>query len=473
MLIHFGFTPIETYCRNHIHCILFIPLILLFLVSTVLGQDIMWSRTYGGSAQDLGWDIDETADGGYILVGETYSFGLDLQVYLVKTDVNGDTLWTKVFGGYGFDECQSVQQTSDGGYVLSGATTSYGSYVQAYLIKTRSDGSLQWFRTYGGSDWESSSSVQQTTDGGYILTGCTKSYGAGDYDVYLVKTDSLGTLQWFKTYGGNREDIGNHVEQTSDGGYIIVGHSESFGPVNMTVYVIKTDPEGDTLWTRNYYPPSWGWSMNDGSCCRQTPDGGYIISAISVSDSQRVFLIKTDSNGDTLWTRVYKDRPISWGFSVSLTSDSGYIVVGYTMTPGSDYDKDIYLIKTDSDGDTLWTRTYGDIGFDNGQAVIQATDGSYMVVGATTSCGTTAGDILLLKISPVPFKVLRGDANGDGVFDIGDVVYLLNYLLKNGPPPQPLLAGDTDCNGVVELEDIVNLVKHLFQAGPELGCRCL
>jgi hypothetical protein len=96
-----------------------------------------------------------------------------------------------------------------------------------------------------------------------------------------------------------------------------------------------------------------------------------------------------------------------------------------------------------------------------------------MVVGCTSSCGTTPGDVLLLKISPVPLTIPRGDANGDGVFDIGDVIYEINYLLKDGPPSHPLLAGDTDCNGVVELEDIVNLVRYLFQAGPGLGCRCL
>jgi len=148
-------------------------------------------------------------------------------------------------------------------------------------------------------------------------------------------------------------------------------------------------------------------------------------------------------------------------------------VAGWTISPGSDYENDVYVIKTDPNGDTLWTRTYGDIGSDVGNAVIQATDGSYMVAGFTTSCGTTVGDVLLLKISPVPLTIPRGDANGDGVFDIGDVIYEINYLLKDGPPSHPPLAGDTDCNGVVELEDIVNLVRYLFQAGPDLGCRCL
>jgi len=222
-------------------------LFLLLLVIITSGQDIMWSRICGGSAYDFGMGIAETADSGFILVGDTYSFGYDKQVYLIRTDANGDTLWTKVFGGSGLEQCASVQQTTDGGYVTSGTTTSYGSAFQAYLIKSKPDGSLQWFKTYGGSDWENCPSVQQTTDGGYILAGWTYSYGAGAEDVYVVKTDSLGNLRWFKTYGGSRWDMAFHVEQTTDGGYIIVGNTESFGPSVSYVYLIKTNPQGVTL----------------------------------------------------------------------------------------------------------------------------------------------------------------------------------------------------------------------------------
>ena len=474
MLRRFTFSPIEFYIKNRIPEMLFIFFVLLLLADTTLGQDIMWNRIYGGMAQDLGWGIAETADSGFILVAETYSFGNDKQVHLIKTDSNGDTLWTNVFGGSGLEQCPSVQQTTDGGYVMSGTTTSYGSAYQAYLIKTRPDGKLQWFKTYGGSNWENCPSIQQTTDGGYILAGWTYSYGAGNADVYLVKTDSLGNLRWFKTYGGNLEDAGAHVEQTTDGGYIIAGHSKSFEPAVFKVYLIKTDPQGDTLWTRTYCPVSYGWTSNYAFSCQQTSDGGYIMSGISgAADTDKVYLIKTNPDGDTLWTRLFGNRRSSNGHSVRQTSDGGYIVAGYTISSGSDYENDVYVIKTDPNGDTLWTRTYGDIGGDLGEAVIQASDGSYMVIGFTTSCGTTVGDVLLLKISPVPLTIHRGDVNGDGVFDVGDVIYEINYLLKDGPPSHPLLAADTDCNGVVELEDIVNLVRYLYQAGPDLGCRCL
>jgi hypothetical protein len=473
MFKRFTFSPIEFHIKNRIPEILVIFYVLLLLADTALGQDIIWSRTYGGMAADAGWGIAETADSGFIVVAESYSFGYDKQVYLIRTEANGDTLWTKVFGGSGLEQCLSVQQTTDGGYVMSGTTTSYGKTYQAYLIKTKPDGSLSWFKTYGGNDWENCPSVQQTTDGGYILARWTYSYGAGDADVYLVKTDSLGNLRWFKTYGGSHEDMAFHVEQTTEGEYIIVGNSKSFGPAVSNVYLIKTNPQGDTLWTRTYCPFSYGWNADYAYSCQQTSDGGYIISGVSVTDTNRAYLIKTDPNGDTLWIRLFTKGLSSDGHSIRQTSDGGYIVAGSAMSPRSDYENDVYVIKLDPNGDTLWTRTYGDIGGDVAETVIQAADGSFMMVGCTSSCGDTPLDVLLLKISPVPLTIPRGDANGEGVFDIGDVIYEINYLLKDGPPSNPLLAGDTDCNGVVELEDIVNLVRYLFQAGPDLGCRCL
>ena len=156
------------------------------------GPDTLWTLTLGESSEDRGRSVQQTTDGGYIITGYTCSYGAgSYDVYLIKTDSLGDTLWTRTFGGSASDVGYSVQQTTDGGYIIAGITYSYGAgYADVWLIKTDLLGNTLWTRTYGGSDWDEAYSVQQTTDGGYIIAGYTKSYGAGDRDVYLVRTSA-------------------------------------------------------------------------------------------------------------------------------------------------------------------------------------------------------------------------------------------------------------------------------------------
>ena len=210
----------------------------------VYSGQIGWTKTYGGGDWDWGYSIQQTLDGGYIVAGETQSFGVGwTDVYLIKTDANGDVIWTKTYGGSGGDCGNSVQQTSDGGYIIVGGITYFDCDV--YLIKTDANGDVEWTKTYGGSGEDCGNSVQQTSDGGYIIVGKTTSFGAGASDVYLIKTDANGNAEWTKTYGGGGEDCGNSVQQTSDGGYIIVGGTTSFGAGGGDVYLIKTDAYGN------------------------------------------------------------------------------------------------------------------------------------------------------------------------------------------------------------------------------------
>ena len=167
-------------------------LFVLLLVSLSHAQQ-KWTRTYGGTGNDLGRAVQQTSDGGYIVAGVTASFGSGLQAYLIKTNASGDTLWTKTYGGTDYEDGSSVQQTTDGGYIIAGRTDSFGNGAQVYLVKTNASGDTLWTRNYGGSgaDWNGFS-VQQTSDGGYIIPGFTESFGNG-YQVYLIKTDSLGS----------------------------------------------------------------------------------------------------------------------------------------------------------------------------------------------------------------------------------------------------------------------------------------
>ena len=263
-------------------------------------QTITFSKTYGGSDWDGGVSIQQTTDGGYIISGFTNSYGNGGQdAWLVKTDSVGGTLWTQTFGGSSTDASMSVQQTTDGGYVIVGYTDSFGNgYQDFYLTKTDSQGNEEWNKTIGGTEPEMGYSIQQTTDGGYIITGEKWSGEIDGYDFWLIKTDSQGDEEWNKTYGGSDWDNGRSVQQTTDGGYIIAGRTNSFGNGDYDFWLIKTDSNGNEEWNQTF-----GGSEGDQSySVQQTIDGGYIITGSthsSGSGGQDVLLIKTDSEGNT------------------------------------------------------------------------------------------------------------------------------------------------------------------------------
>ena len=221
-------------------------ILILLLFFSVPAQ--AWERTYGGSYVEVGLSVQQTSDGGYIIAGGTYSFGNPGgDVYLIKTDASGDTIWTRTYGGSDWEVGRSVQETSDGGYIIAGQRgLIIDTLADVYLIKTDASGDTIWTRTYGGSKQDGGYSVQQTSDGGYIIAGWTASFSYPYVDVYLIKTDASGDTIWTRTYGGNDADGSNSVCETSDGGYIIAGYTRSFGADEADVYLIKTDADGNS-----------------------------------------------------------------------------------------------------------------------------------------------------------------------------------------------------------------------------------
>ena len=376
----------------------FIVFLLIILFALPAFSQQRWERTYGGAEDDFGYSVQQTSDGGYIVVGYTY-FGL-YDVYLIKTNASGDTLWTRTYGGTGYDYALSVQQTSDGGYILAGGTYSFGAGGDdVYLLKINATGDTLWTRTYGGSSHEYGSSVQQTSDSGYILAGTTLSFGSGNGDVYLIKTNASGDTLWTRTYGGTSEENGASIQLTSDGGYIIAGFTFSFGSGHSDIYLIKTNASGDTLWTRTYGGAGYDYAFS----VRQTSDWGYVVAGYTTSyrNQGQVYLLKTNASGDTLWTRTYGGTDDEGGNSVQQTFDSGYIICGSTSSFG-DTLSDVYLIKTNANGDTLWTRTYGGTNWDYSRSVQQTSDGGYIITGGTWSFGDS-----------IQVYLIKTDANGN------------------------------------------------------------
>ncbi|MBN2466234.1 hypothetical protein JXD38_11490 [candidate division WOR-3 bacterium] len=242
--------------------------------------------------------------------------------------------------------------------------------------------------TYGGTDDDRGLSVQQTADGGYIIAGSTCSFGAGGADVYLIRTNAQLDTLWTRTYGDTGYDVGTSVQQTADGGYIIAGATTSFSAGGCSVYLIRANASGDPLWSRTYR----GTRADEGPSVQQTRDSGYIVAGTTERSESEIYLIKTDASGDTLWTGTYGRHGDASAYSVEQTTDGGYIIAGRSL-----YDYAAYLIKTNAQGDTLWTRIYrGPGGNAAGRSVRQTSDGGYIVAGYKYSSAVDP-DVYLIK----------------------------------------------------------------------------
>jgi hypothetical protein len=369
------------------------------LVATVsaFGQppDSLWSRTYGGNGDDICNSVEQTSDSGYVLAGYTSSFGTGgLDFWLVKTDADGESLWSCALGTRANDYCFSVQQTADSGYVLGGITSSYEPmYMYVLVIKIGANGDIEWNRTFG-EIFTGCSAVQQTMDCGYIVAG----YGPGGSDFWILKTDDNGDSLWSRRFGGFDHEICYSVQQTEDGGYILGGYTYSFGAGSADFWLVKTDAEGDSLWSRTYGGPDW-----DGcESVQQTADGGYILAGMTYSFGAGycdAWLVKTNENGDSVWSRTFGGNNGDWCRSVRQTSDGGYVLGANTCFSGVG-ECDFWIVKTDADGDSVWSRAFGGNGLEDCHSVQQTSDGGYILAGYTHSFGDGDYDFWLVKTGP-------------------------------------------------------------------------
>jgi len=382
-------------------------------------------KAIGGPYIEVGASLIQTSDGGYAIAGSTSSFGaVEVDVYVVKLDANGNLQWTKTIGGPGYDWGKSLIQTSDGGYAIAGYTSLiYEEGGDVYLVKLDAHGNLQWTKTIGGPKDDRGFSLIQTSDGGYAIAGSTSSFGAGEGDVYVIKLDANGNLQWTKTIGGPKDDRGFSLIQTSDGGYAIAGITESFGAGEKDVYVVKLDAKGNLQWTKTIGGKSW----DEGHSLIQTSDGGYAIAGYTSSfgaGEMDVYVIKLDSNGNLQWTKTIGGPGYDWGKSLIQTSDGGYAIAGYTSSFGAGK-MDVYVIKLDSNGNLQWTKTIGGPDFDWGESLIQTSDGGHAIAGYTSSFGVGGDDVYVVKL----------DKNGDACCAVSQTSQVGSGGILDSPTP--------------------------------------
>jgi len=356
-----------------------------------------FGRLFGGSGTEVGNAVRELPGGGYIVVGYTSSFGAgEEDVYLVRTDPAGDTLWTRAIGGPGADFGWDIRSTADGGYVVVGYTDSFGAGGDdVYLIRTDAEGNVLWTRTYGGPNDERAWAFHETATGGYVIAAQTNSYGAGDWDLYLIRIATGGDTVWTRTLGGPGIDRAFATEPTSDGGSVFAGitSNEASGPLDATL--IRVDSAGGVVWAHSY----GGEGSDIGHGVASAPDGGFLL--VGYTDSfgaggSDIYLVRTDAEGAVVWTRTLGDPGDDRAMMAAPMTDGGYALAGYAS--GGDQYWSARLTAVSDGGAMLWTEAFGSSGTDRGVMLQETADGGFIFTGGIWREDDEAPDLFLIKV---------------------------------------------------------------------------
>jgi len=317
-----------------------------WLVKTDVNGNMEWNQRYEPIKYDRVGSFVETSDGGFAIAGGSSNF------WLIKTDENGDLQWKQTYGAFvSGGRAYSLVETLDGGYALAGETWTIGEgSTDVWLIKTDMYGNFEWNGTYGSAGGDSANSLTVTSDGGFALAGSVWSTNSSSYDFWLIKTDTNGVMQWNQTYDYNKwwEDA-NFVVETSDGGYVIAGIAAFPPPLPVSYFwLIKTDAYGNMEWSKTYGETEY----EKANSIVMTSDGGFAIAGFkstSFTGSKDFWLVKTDANGNIEWSQTHGGSESDIAHSLVETSDGGYALAGETYSLGAG-DSDFWLVKTNEHG---------------------------------------------------------------------------------------------------------------------------
>ncbi len=434
-----------------------LPICVLFNCAFANAQSpaIQWQKSLGGSGWDFGETVYQTNDGGYIIAGISESVDGDVtgnhgggDCWIVKMDLTGIVQWKQTLGGSLYDLANSVIQTTDGGYIIAGVSISTDGDVTGnigsfdyWIIKLTSAGIVDWKKNLGGSGWDDGESIQQTTDGGYIITGYSNSTdiagitNKGGFDYWVVKIDNMGNVEWSKNYGGTGDDYAVSIKQTTDNGYIVSGWSVSNdGDIaadnhgGKDSWIVKLNNTGNIEWTK-----SLGGPADDASySIVQTADGGYVAAGFSGSNGGNVtgnhgnndyWVVKLDETGILQWQKSLGGSGDDQGFPIQNCADGGFIISGYSGSNDGDASgnhggSDMWVLRLSATGNIVWQKSLGGTGAEDARSIQQTTDGGYVIFG---SSGTADGDvtsnqgnldywIVKLDAFSLPLKLLSFDA---------------------------------------------------------------
>jgi len=356
----------------------------------------IWNKTFGGDREEYAMfrSLKHNSDDTFFIISQTNSFGSgNNDIWLIKTDLEGNELWNRTYGGSNDEWPGWLIETAEGGYILIGTTFSYGvGESDIWLIKIDSNGNIEWDRTLGGSGHEWGQHIFHTNDG-YFIGARTNSFGAGQYDNWLVKTDENGNIIWDKTIGTRGAEWGGYLIETLDGGYASIGYTTDPSVNNFDMHLIKIDENGNELWSKTF--DDRGMEHGHGLC--QSSDGGYILTGLTSEywgSEGDIFIVKTDQFGNEIWSKTIGGSADELGNSIIMTSDNNYLITG-------SLDSDLLLLKIDDEGNNIFSYKIGGEGYDSGGSLLQLTDENYIISGYTNSYGAGDFDIWLLKLAEI------------------------------------------------------------------------
>lgn len=374
-----------------------ISLLLILFFSTILAGEDSFVKAFGGNGSDRGIHIIQASDGNFLIVGNTTVEGKKLDVFLLKCNSAGDTLWTRTYGGSEEDNGWSVKETADKGFIIVGFTQSYGAgQDDVFLLKVDANGQQQWQKTIGGAGEDIGWSIAMNEDQGYTIAAQTNSVGNGDLDAYLIRTDANGDTLWTKAFGGPKVDRVFSLGIAADGSILLAGITYSFGAGDRDAYLLKTDKNGQLLWQKTYGGPGYdnahAVSVNDKNEIIVTGYGDYWGKAGKMD----LFLKKVAMDGEDIWTNTFGGPENDRAMTSYQSGDGGYVITGFTQSYGEGH-WDAYALKTDASGDSLWMHTFGGPAPDFGYDIIESSEGDFWLTGWTHNFGQPEGGLLLIK----------------------------------------------------------------------------
>lgn len=374
-----------------------ITLALIPLTSSYeLANAATWAKSYGGvQDENVFRSVVALSDGGHVIAGVTNSTGAGMNdIWIIRLNSSGNILWQKTYGGARNEETRSIQQTADGGFVVTGPTNSFGSGANdIWVIKLNSAGAVQWQKTYGGSLADVSHAIQQTVDGGYVVAGFTKSFGTGLQDYFVIKLNATGGIVWQKAFGGAGNDVIRFVKQVSDGGYLAAGFTHSFGTKG-DIMLVKMDANGNMEWDMHY----GGAKFEEPSTILEVADGYIVLEqSNSFSGNTDGWLFKVDTDGQIVWQKRVGGGSFDELSAAQQTPDGGFIAAGETKSFGIPAE-DFWVVKFDSSGGIAWQKRYGGSNVEEAESIALTPDGGYVVVGTTRSFSEGLRDIWTIKL---------------------------------------------------------------------------
>lgn len=357
------------------------------MIALLLG---IFARAYGSVSDDYFYTADIAADSGFILGGGTWSWGFgQYDIFVVKTDPYGVGVWAAVYGGTGADEAEAIVTTADEGYAIAGLTSSYGSgSADMLILKLTSAGAISWARVLGGIGTDEAYGIAQLSDGGYVATGRTWVSGEG-YNLLVFKLNPDGTWSWGRSFGGTVDDYGYWVAPTADGGAVVTGGTRSYGAGQDDAVVLLFNSSG----IRNWFRVIGGTGVDFGQAVIQTSDNGFLVVGRTNTwgaGGYDFLIIRLDNLGNLLWARAIGGTADDYAYSAVQTSDGGFVVVGETWSFGQGMNEAL-AIKLDAGGTLLWAMIFGGSESDYARAIMETGDGGLALAGATSSFGLASG----------------------------------------------------------------------------------